>query len=108
RHLDAVAPAVLGAEQRALRALDQIGHLLAAAPLRDADRDAQDEREAIADLERALRHALAHALADLPGAAGVGLGHHGEELLARVAHEDVAGADRTAQPAGDLREHGRA
>ncbi len=66
---------------------------------------AQQQREAVADVERALAHALAHALADLPRAAGVGLRQHDEELLAAVAHEQVAGADRAAQPARDLGEH---
>ena len=37
--LDAVAAAVLGAEEGALGTLDQMGHLFAAAPLGDADGD---------------------------------------------------------------------
>src|SRR5690606_25119419 len=103
--LDAIPPALLRAVQRDIRALDQIRHVLARAPLRDADRDAEEQGQAVADVERALADALAHALADLPRAPGIGLRQHGDELLAAVAHEQVATADRAAQPARDLREH---
>jgi len=56
----------------------------------------------VADVERALAYALAHPFADLPRAAGICLRQYREEFFAAVAHEQIAAADRAAQPAGSL------
>src|SRR5690606_8690948 len=103
-HLDPVAPVVLGAVERGVRALHQFLQALAAAQAGHAD--AHRAREAFGEV--AAVHCLdrrAQALGDDPGLGQPGVGQQHQELLAAGAAEQVEVAQVAAEGRGDALEY---